>query len=157
MRRGFRFAAWISGIIILWVFLLILNRSQRLRCFKGALPTLSATQSNPSLSIVAQLLPATATDIRYFVRPIGRVVYADFTVSKQDFLDWAATQEWSPLPIQSTRYLEASPLNDTLVSVDSGFYYEEKHARDTGPAVLSSELRVVFDLDTSRCHYRFTD
>lgn len=157
MRRGFRFAARISGIIILWVFLLILTRSQRLRCLQGELPTHRATQSDPSLSMVAQILPATATDIRYFVRPMGRVVYADFTVSKDDFLDWAATQEWSPLPIRSTRYLEASPLNDTLVSVDSGFYYEEKHARGTEPAVLSSELRVIFDLDMSRCYYRFTD
>jgi len=157
MRQGRRFATCVLGIIILWVCLLVLFRGQRLRCLTGQHQTLNEVQANPDLSIVAQILPATGCDIRYYVRPLGRVVYVDFTVDREEFLDWAAAREWRPLPIQSTRCLEASPLSPKMVCVDHGFFYEEKHARDTDTEVLSSELRVVFDQESSRCYYRFTD
>jgi hypothetical protein len=157
MGRGLRFATWISGVILLSACSVVLIRGQRIRCLTGELPTRGDVQADPHLSKLARLLPATARDIRYFVRPFGGVVYADFTIDKDEFIAWNTAQGWSPLRIKTSHYLEASPLNAEMVSVDRGFFYEEKHSRDNNPEVLSSELRVVFDEEKSLCYYRFTD
>jgi hypothetical protein len=157
MTKGcLRFVAWSLSFAIVLVLLLIIGRSPRLRSFDGELPSRQAVESDRNLLMLAKALPATARDIRYYVRPLGCVIYADFTISKAEFLDWAAAQEWHPLEIQSTRYLEVSPLNSRLVSVGSGFCYDEKRTRDASGQEISSELRVVFDLSISRCYYRFT-
>ncbi|MDI6810039.1 MAG: hypothetical protein QME66_13925 [Candidatus Eisenbacteria bacterium] len=156
IKRLFLFAVWTLAIALGLMFLLILVRSPRLRSLEGELPTRQAVESDRKLSLLAQILPATARDIHYYVRPLGRVIYVNFTISKAEFLHWAAAQGWQFMEIGSSRYLEASPLNAGLLSVDSGFYYEEKRTQNENPEVITSELRVIFDVNKSRCFYRFT-
>lgn len=147
---------WVICISVAIAFLLVLIRSPRLRSFTGQLPSYRAVQTDARLTLLSQILPPTARDISYYVRPNARVIYVDFTISKTEFLEWVAAQGWKPMEIDSRQYLESSPLNAGLLCIEKGYYYNEKNVRKDNPAMLISELRVIFDMNKTRCFYRFT-
>ena len=147
------------GVICISVaiaFLLVLIRSPRLRSFTGQLPSYSAVQTDARLTLLAQILPSTARDISYYIRPHAPVIYVDFTISETEFLEWVAARGWKPMKIDTGQYLEASPLNAGLLCIEKGYYYNEKSFGKDNPRMLITERRVFYDMNKTRCFYRFT-
>ncbi len=102
--------------------------------------------------MVYKHLPKGARNIEYIVKPYGGVLVADFTITEKEFEIWGAVKGWEIRGIDTPRHIRQLSKDSENASVERGYeIYRDRNEKGR----LSGNLEVIYDIEESRCYYRY--
>lgn len=124
------------------------------REYHGRITSVDSIDAHNHEVLLAHVLPATAKDIVYMVKPHAVAIYVDFTIPQTEFMEWCIKRGWKTEAI--TREIPFPQVSGGAPHrLSSGLHHEHKNGATDSKDGFAESLEIYYDTRISRCYFRY--